>query len=227
MAQTLVFDADDTLWENNVYFERVVDDYLAWIAHPTLDRATVRGVLDDIERANTATHGYGSEAFLRNLHECFERLSERPATGDERRAIDDIATGLAEVDVELMPGIAETLEVLGERHRLFLVTKGAQAEQERKIAASGLAAAFHALDIVPEKNPDVYRELTARRGWPVESTWMIGNSPRSDIRAARSAGLRAVFIPNPHTWSLEEEALDPDDAGVVHLTAFRELLEHF
>ena len=82
--QILVFDADDTLWENNVLFERVVHDYLEWLAHPTLDRTALREVLDDVERATIAVHGYGSASFLHSLHFCFERLSERPATEAER-----------------------------------------------------------------------------------------------------------------------------------------------
>ena len=77
--QILVFDADDTLWENNVLFERVVHDYLEWLAHPTLDHAALREVLDDVERATIAVHGYGSASFLHSLHVCFERLrSARP-----------------------------------------------------------------------------------------------------------------------------------------------------
>ena len=66
-GQTLIFDADDTLWENNVIFERVIEDYLDWVAHPTLDRAQVRAVLNEIELANTIAHGYGSRVFLRTL----------------------------------------------------------------------------------------------------------------------------------------------------------------
>ena len=76
--QHLIFDADDTLWENNVLFERTIDDFIEWIDHPTLDPVAVRHLLLDIERANAAAHGYGSKVFLRSLHDCFERLAERP-----------------------------------------------------------------------------------------------------------------------------------------------------
>ncbi len=94
MVGMLVFDADDTLWENNVLFIRVVDDFLAWLAHPTLDHTAIRAVLNDVERANAATYGYGSRVFLRNLHEVFEKLSERPATEAERREIEELAAAL-------------------------------------------------------------------------------------------------------------------------------------
>ena len=225
--QTLVFDADDTLWENNVLFERVVADYIAWLAHPTLDPVALRAVLDDVERATIVTHGYGSASFLRSLHDCFERLSERAATAVERDTITGLAARLVDHDVELMPGVADTLSTLGERHDLLLLTKGQTAEQQRKIDASGLAPHFRSTHIVSEKEPGTYRALVDGENLDAASTWMIGNSPRSDVVAAREAGLRAVFIPHVHTWSLEHTDIDPDDAGVLHLRAFPDLLDHF
>ena len=225
--QTLVFDADDTLWENNVLFERVIDAYLDWLAHPTLDRAATRAVLDDVERANVVVHGYGSASFLRSLHDCFERLSERPVTAAEAREIEELASALVAHEVELVPGVAETLADLGSRHHLLLLTKGEPAEQQRKIDASNLAHHFASTHIVAEKRAETYRSLVAERGLVPSTTWMIGNSPRSDILPARAAGLGAVFIPNPHTWVLEEDDLDPADEGVLHLKHFRELTEHF
>ncbi len=225
--QTLVFDADDTLWENNVLFERVVHDYLGWLAHPTLDRAALREVLNDVERATIAVHGYGSASFLHSLHVCFERLIERPATEAERAEITGLATALVDHDVELMPGVADALSDLATRHDLLLLTKGQAAEQQRKIDASGLARHFRSTHIVAEKAPDTYRALVAEQDLAAEVTWMIGNSPRSDIVAARAAGLRAVFIPHRHTWSLEEQEIDPSDRGVLQLARFPELLDHF
>jgi putative hydrolase of the HAD superfamily len=225
--QTLVFDADDTLWENNVLFERVIDAYLDWLAHPTLDRAATRAVLDDVERANVGVHGYGSASFLRSLHDCFERLSERPASAAEAQEIEELAAALVFHEVELVPGVAETLIQLGTRHELLLLTKGEQAEQQRKINASGLAHHFRSLHIVAEKRAATYRELVTEQGLEPSATWMIGNSPRSDILPARAAGLGAVFIPNPHTWVLEEDDLDPTDERVLHLKAFPELVDHF
>ncbi|MDQ0379624.1 HAD family hydrolase [Amycolatopsis thermophila] len=226
-SQVLILDADDTLWENNVIFERVIDDYLDWIAHPTLDRAAVRGILDDIERANAVTHGYGTAVFLRSLAECFEKLHERPATAADRARIEELAAALIHHEVELIPGVAETLGELGTRHELVLLTKGDREEQQRKIDASGVAQHFQEVHIVPEKHVEVYRGLASARMLAPESTWMIGNSPKSDIRPARAAGLNAVFIPNAHTWVLEHDELDDSDERVLRLGSFRELLRHF
>src|SRR3954464_11307310 len=131
--RSLIFDADDTLWENNVLFERVVEDYLDWLAHPTLDRAAIRTILDEIEAANAKDNGYGARAFLRNLGQTFERLRQRPISVAEGREIETLATALLRHDIELMPGVVEVLDELGARHDLYLLTKGEWEEQHRKV----------------------------------------------------------------------------------------------
>ncbi|MER5608775.1 HAD family hydrolase [Micromonospora tulbaghiae] len=226
-AAVLVFDADDTLWENNVLFERVIDDFLTWLDHPTLDRARIRAVLDDIERANAVAHGYGSKVFLRSLGECLEKLRERPATERERAEIEQLAAALVGHQVELMPGVAETLDDLAGRHELLLLTKGEREEQQRKLDACGLLHHFRAAHIVPEKDADTYRWLAREHAFDPAAAWMIGNSPRSDILPARAAGMNAVFIPNENTWVLEHDELDPSDQRVIRLAAFPDLVQHF
>ncbi|WP_253770191.1 HAD family hydrolase [Goodfellowiella coeruleoviolacea] len=226
-GQVLIFDADDTLWENNYLFERVIEDFLDWLDHPTLDRAELRAILDDIERANSAAHGYGSKVFLRSLGECVARLRERPVTEAEREHIATLASALLNHEVELIPGVAETLDELGGRHELLLLTKGDAEEQQRKLDASNLVHHFRGVHIVAEKGVDTYRQLAEERSLSLEQTWMIGNSPKSDILPARQAGMNAVFIPNESTWVLEHGELDPTDQRVLHLRAFPELREHF
>jgi putative hydrolase of the HAD superfamily len=225
--QTLIFDADDTLWENNRLFERVVDDFIDWLEHPTLDRVEIRRILNDVEAANTVARGYGTEVFLASLAGCFERLRDRPAEATERREIQELAHALVHHEVELMPGVADTLADLASRHELRLLTKGAPDEQQRKIDASGVAGHFRSIHIVPEKDVGRYRSLAEQEGLALGSTWMIGNSPKSDILPARKAGMGAVFIPSEHTWALEEAALDPDDERVIRLERFTDLRDLF
>ena len=100
-------------------------------------------------------------------------------------------------------------------------------EQQRKIDASGLAGLFESTHIVAHKVPETYRELAADKELDVGSSWMIGNSPKSDILPARAVGMRAVYIPNPDTWSLEMTDLDGGDEGVVTLTSFGQLTTLF
>jgi putative hydrolase of the HAD superfamily len=223
----LIFDADDTLWQFNHLFERVIDDYLEWLAHPTQSSDEIRAALLDIEAANAAAHGYGTGVFLRSLRDCFLHLNDRPATAEEHAAIDALATPLLENHVTPLPGVVDTLTSLGARHRLLLLTKGATDEQQRKIDTSALAPHFEHVHIVAEKDVGTYRELVRRHDLDPSSSWMIGNSPKSDIVPARAAGLRAVYIPNVNTWALEHAELDPGDDGILQLRAVGELLDHF
>lgn len=225
--QSLIFDADDTLWENNVLFERVIEDYLDWLAHPTLDRTDIRVLLNEIEAANIVAEGYGSRVFLKSLADLFERLSERPADEAEAKQLDALAAAFVLGQVELIPGVADTLGELAERHDLYLLTKGDHEEQQRKVDASGLAHHFRQVHIVPEKDVSAYLALVQEHDLEPARTWMIGNSPKSDILPARRAGLNAVFIPNASTWVLEHAVLDPDDDKVLHVSGFTELLRHF
>lgn len=225
--QILIFDADDTLWENNVIFERVVDDFVDWLAHPSLAPTDIRRILAEIEDANVAAHGYGSKVFLRSLADCFTRLMERPLTSDDEEQMTRFRSAFTGGRVELIAEVVDVLDELRARHKLYLMTKGVPDEQQRKIDASGLAGHFTAIDIVPTKEPHTYRELVERHGLDASRTWMIGNSPKSDIIAARAAGLRAVFIPNANTWAHEHADLDPDDANILQLTTFGDLRRHF
>lgn len=226
-SQALIFDADDTLWENNILFERVISDYIDWLAYPSMTHAEVRAVLDDVERANAATLGYGTKMLLLSLRDCFARLHGRVATEPEQVEIDRLAAVLAHETVELMPGVTETLGQLRRRHELLLLTKGDRDEQQLKLDVSGLAENFAHVEIVAEKTVDTYRDLVSRRGLNPDHTWMIGNSPRSDVIPARAAGLRAVFIPHPHTWALEHAEVDATDQGVLTLRTVVDLLDHF
>lgn len=224
---TLVFDADDTLWENNIHFENVIADFIRWVSHPVLDAAAIRAVLDEIERGRTVTHGYGSHVFRGSLIRVFENLQDRPATAEETAEIAALCAVFERHELELLTGVPETLEVLAGRHPLLLLTKGHPPEQQKKIDDSGLAGHFRSTHIVPEKDGATYAALAAQLGLDPPTTWMIGNSPKSDIIAARDAGWNAVFIPNANTWALEDQPLDPDDGRVLQLRVFRELLEHF
>lgn len=225
--QTLIFDADDTLWENNVLFERVVDDFIGWLNHPTLDHSAIRAIMNDIERANVVAHGYGVRGFLESLADTFAQLNERPTSAAERREIEALAEDLIAMRIEIVPGVDETLAFLHQRHELLLLTKGREEDQQKKIEASGLGHYFDEIVIVPEKDAQVYDDLATRRGLDRSQSWMIGNSPKSDILPALAAGMRAVFIPNDNTWQLEHAEFDPADDRVITIASFPELLQHF
>jgi putative hydrolase of the HAD superfamily len=225
--QNLIVDADDTLWENNIYFELAFDEFCEFLAHSTLTPAEVRAVLDEIELANNKVHGYGSINFGRNMRQCYERLAERHIQPDDLQVVMRFAERILEQPVEVIDGVEETLAYLSTRHSLLLFTKGNQEEQKLKIERSGLAVYFGHTAIVREKDPPAYRDLVEAHELTPEHTWMIGNSPKSDINAALLAGINAVYVPHDRTWHLEKSEFVEAPGKLLQVERFAELRKHF
>ena len=224
-GQTLLIDADDTLWENNVYFERAIAAFIGYLDHHTYSPLEVRKTLNEVERETILAHGYGLTSFTRSLVTCFERLSSSPINDEKRHRITSFAQTIADHEIELLPRVNETLAELSVRHRLILMTKGNQAEQADKLARSGLASHFSFVEIVPEKDPDTYRSVITRHDLAPGSSWMIGNSPKSDINPALAAGLNAVFLFHKDTWILEHSEINSAPSGqqLFELDSFAKL----
>jgi putative hydrolase of the HAD superfamily len=228
-SQTLLIDADDTLWENNIYFERAIANFISFLNHHEYSPEQVRGVLNDVERECIISHGYGLHSFVHALVQTFERLAVEPLTPALHETINGFAHTIADHPVEILSGVPETLQYLSARHHVILMTKGAVVEQSGKVERSGLKDYFAAVEVVAEKDVPTYREVISKYRLAPDSTWMVGNSPKSDINPALAAGLNAVFVPHGNTWILEHdevaEALPPSRLLVVE--NFSELARHF
>ena len=222
-GQTLLIDADDTLWENNIYFERAIASFISYLNHHEYSPAEVRQALNAVERETILARGYGLTSFTHSMVTCFERLSPAPVTEEKKERIRGFAHSIAEQEIELLPGVADTLAELASRHHLILMTKGDHAEQADKLARSGLAPLFAAVEIVKEKDPGTYREVIARHELKPHTSWMIGNSPKS------AAGLHAVFLFHKDTWVLEHATVDKPPAGqhLIELDSFAKLCSIF
>lgn len=225
--QHLIFDADDTLWENNIYFEEAFDRFCQFLAHSSLAPAQVRVILDEIEIANAKINGYGSRNYARNLAVCYERMAEREISEQDLATVAAFAHAILERPIELLTGVAETVAKLSARHELTLFTKGDPEEQRLKIERSGLACYFAHTAIVKEKNEAAYRKLARERGFALERTWMIGNSPKSDINPALAAGLRAIYVPHPRTWTLEHEDVPESHPRLLKISRIVDLAKIF
>ena len=228
-GQTLLFDADDTLWENYIYFEQSIAEFIAFLDHATHSPEQVRDVLNVCEAENIRAMGYGLRSFESSLMDCFARLMAVPADAAQRAAIANFAHGIATQPVVLLEGVRETLEMLAKRHALVLVTKGHEVEQRDKLRRSGLAEFFPQVEVLAEKDAGAYAELVERHGWERANCWMIGNSPKSDIASALGAGLHAVHVPHEQTWVLEQvEIVEPvGPQRLVRLRRFVELARIF
>lgn len=228
-GQTLLIDADDTLWENNIYFERAIAAFISWLDHKNYTHEQVRAKLNEVERENVRLHGYGLTSFRRALATCYERLTTEPVSPEKHERILSFAQTIADQEIDLLEGVAETLPDLASRHKLILVTKGNEAEQADKLARSGLAQHFSGVEVPREKDPKAYRAVCVKYALAAHATWMIGNSPRSDINPALACGLHAVYIHHPHTWVLEHETLDaaPPGQNLLEVGSFGELGKWF
>ncbi len=227
--QHLIIDADDTLWENNIFFEKAFEEFVDFLDHSHMTPQQVRDVLDAIEAVNAKIHGYGSKNFGRNLVQTYHRLAQREISEQDLETVVSFAERILDHPIILRPGVDETLGYLHERHELTLFTKGHPDEQRMKIDRSELAGFFHHAEIVKEKDVAAYLNLGAARGFHPPATWMIGNSPKSDVNPALAAGYNAVFLPHPRTWILEREELaqPAPELKLIVLDHFGQLRDHF
>ncbi len=207
----LILDADDTLWENNIYFEQATHNFITFLNHSRLSHEEVQAVLDGIERIG----GYGSANFTKSLVETYRRLAEKDLYEEDIEQVRRFGEKIRTHPIQLLEGVRETLDYLSPRHDLFLLTKGDSEEQILKVERSGIEAYFKQVVVVPEKDITTYHHVVDELQIDLQRTWMIGNSPRSDINPALAAGLNAVFIPHPHTWHLEHEEVQ--NTGIGHL----------
>jgi putative hydrolase of the HAD superfamily len=228
-AQTLLIDADDTLWENNIYFERAIASFISLLDHRSHSVEEIRAVLNQCEHETIRLSGYGLGSFEKSLLRCYEKVHGAPPDETQTHQIRGFARSIAEQEIELLPGVAETLPGLAERYTIILTTKGNPEEQLHKVERSGIKEHFTAVEVPTEKHADAYRHIVSKYALDPLLTWMIGNSPRSDINPALAAGLHAVFIHHPNTWVLEHDEIQPPTPPQLLLTvdSFHGLRDHF
>ncbi|HEV2965168.1 MAG TPA: HAD family hydrolase [Candidatus Angelobacter sp.] len=228
--QILLIDADDTLWQNNIYFEEAIGDFMSFLNHQEMTPKQVRTVINEVEKETILEQGYGYHSFAHSLVKTFERLSAEPVTEELHQTIWNFAHRITQYPIELIDGVPATLSYLcGCKHHLILMTKGNFTEQSAKVERSGLKEYFAAVEIVAEKNAPTYRSIVSKYDLVPNTTWMVGNSPKSDINPALAAGINAVFVPHDSTWILEHETVNAAPAGLhlLQVERFSDLQKHF
>ena len=202
MIRIIGFDADDTLWHNESIFDLAQQRYRALLAkyHPA---AEVDRVLFQTEMRNLPAYGYGVKGFMLSSVETAIELTKGAISAQEIREIIALGQEMLAHPVELLPGVAEIVPALARDYRLLLITKGELHHQERKIAASGLAPHFQAMEILSEKDGVTYERVLRRHGVALEEFVMVGNSLKSDILPVLELGGAGVHIPYHITWQHE------------------------
>ncbi len=195
---TIAFDADDTLWHNERFFQDSQQRFTT-LLEPFADPERIETELLDAERRNIGFYGFGIKGFTLSMLETATTLCGDDLPPAIVREILSLGKAMLDHPVELLPGVVETLQALGDRYTLLVITKGDLFDQERKLVQSGLADHFDHVEIVSDKTPDVYRRVFDRHGHGPSRAMMIGNSLKSDVLPALEAGCWAVHVPHDLT----------------------------
>lgn len=219
--EVIGIDGDDTLWHSEGHFH-VTEQHFVEILEPWVDAGTVSSALLEAERRNLALFGYGVKGFTLSMIETALTLSGHRIDATQVERILALGKELLAHPVELLDGVAETLDVLRSDHRLVLITKGDLFHQESKVAASGVAELFEGIEIVAEKDPATYARVLARMGAAPQAFCMVGNSVRSDIAPVLELGGSGVHVPYHVTWALEHAEVSDSHPRLERVGAIHE-----
>ncbi len=207
----IAFDADDTLWENEMFFRRAEQEFYELIS-PFAEEATAKSVLFDTEVRHLNDYGYGITSFMLSMVEVAISLSKHQISANDIQKIIKIGQNLLNHPLVLMNGVESVINRYTQSdYQLFLITKGTLQEQERKINLSGLKHHFKHIEIVREKTESVYRKIFKKYNVEPECFVMVGNSLKSDILPVLDSGGKAIYIPHNQTWlheTVSEELLN-------------------
>lgn len=214
MAQvlsTIGFDADDTLWHNERFFQMTQAHFAELLADFT-DKPNLMQRLLAAEKRNLGHYGFGVKGFTLSMIETAIEVTAGKVSAPVIAEILDAGRDMLRHPVDLLPHAREAVETARQTHRTLLITKGDLLDQERKLAQSGLGDLFHAIEIVSDKTADIYRGIFARHGTGVDRALMVGNSMRSDVLPMINAGGWGVFVHHGHAWDFEQAEAPSEDA---------------
>lgn len=217
LIDSIAFDADDTLWHNELLYTNAQARFKELLAHYHSPE-WIEARLYEAEMRNLPHFGYGIKAFALSMIETAVELTEGRIAGHDIQTIITIAREMLSADVELLEYTLETVAQLASTYTLMVITKGDLLDQEQKIARSGLSAYFRHIEIVSDKTPASYAAVLKRYSIAPERFLMVGNSLRSDILPVLALGARAVYVPYHLTWAHEVVAPPSvDQAGYYEL----------
>jgi putative hydrolase of the HAD superfamily len=229
-VKRLIFDADDTLWDNNIYYVRATEDFFKLCVTAGIPQKSAQRDFDQLEAVVVKERGYGSKSFkfiLNTLFESYPVLLNNERYQKKYKKIIREFHNHMECPPSLFPDVISTLEKLSSSYDLYVLTKGNLEEQKEKLHKSNLLSHFKECFIVSEKETETYLSILRQHKWMPDEICMIGNSPKSDINPALRVGMHAVFIPYPFTWKLDNEALLGDHPRLITLTKFSDLIDLF
>lgn len=224
MLLTLCFDADDTLWHNERFFQ-MTQAHFATLLADYVESDHLAEQLLAAEKRNLGRYGFGIKGFVLSMIETALDVTDHKVPGQVIAQIIAAGQDMLAHPIELLPGVEETIAELAPEYRLILITKGDLLDQERKIAQSGLGEVFDGVEIVSDKSMAAYTEIFTRHETPANATLMAGNSMKSDVLPAIEAGAWGVWIPHGVTWEIEAADPPQDQSRFFEAREFTDLLK--
>ncbi len=224
--KTIAFDADDTLWHNEPYF----DEAQAKFAELFEDYASHQEVLQLIllhQVKNLPLYGFGIKAFTLSMLDSALALTDSKIDGKGIEKIIQIGKDLLQKPVELLPEIETVLEKLKGKYKLVVATKGDLKDQHRKLHDSKIGHYFHHIEVMSDKKEIDYQKMLTRLDCKPEDFLMIGNSLKSDVLPVLNLGGHAIHVPYHTTWEYEKidfEIIHPNFNAVTHINQILDLL---
>jgi len=221
----IAFDADDTLWDNELYFQETEEKFCE-LLEDFLPQHTVARELLQTEIKNISLYGYGIKAFMLSMIETAIRITDKNIKAETIEKIISFGQELLEKPVLLIDGVEEVLKSLKAKYRLVMATKGDLLDQERKLKKSGLANFFHHIEIMSEKKETDYQKLIQHLDIKPNEFMMIGNSIKSDILPVLNIGGHGIHIPYHVTWAHEKVETVIDHQNFRQADRIRDVLNY-
>jgi putative hydrolase of the HAD superfamily len=225
MIKVIAFDADDTLWHNEAYFQETEKKFCELLEN-YLPQHTIARELLSTEIKNIELYGYGIKAFMLSMIETAIRITDGKIPNSAIEKIIQYGQEILTKPVDLMDGVSNVLSHLKGKYRLVMATKGDLLDQERKLKKSGLESYFHHIEIMSEKKEDDFRKLIRHLDIPPENFAMVGNSLKSDILPVLNLGGYGFHIPYHVTWAHERVEGQVDHEKFKELSNIQEILSY-
>lgn len=220
---TIFFDADDTLWENECFF-RTAEDRFARLLKDYTSPEGVQDLLWRKQEENIPLFGYGSKTYMIGMTDAAIELCGGHLPDRIYHGVKEIITDLAFHEFEIIEGVKETLEALYGRYRMIVATKGDLTEQLYKYRKSGLDKYFHHCEVMENKDERNYLELAAKNDLKPEQILMVGNSVKSDIAPVVNIGGVAINTPHEVVWV--HEMMDmPESDNIIVVNSITDILD--
>lgn len=208
--KVIAFDADDTLFINEPYFEETAEKFYDLMA----DYQSQHGIAQELYKTqidNLPLYGYGIKGYIMSMIEAAVKISVGTISAKHIASIIELGKELIQQPIVLIEGVEDTLKALYGKYKLVVATKGDLKDQQRKLHNSGLGHYFHHIEIMSDKEPLNYQKLLQRLEVEPDEFLMIGNSLRSDVLPVLEVGGYACHVPFHTTW--EHERIDH---AVIH-----------